>query len=143
MIGNAQKKKNGRATSSRSKGKKVVEPTAFFNHLDFSLLGTCLTSHKPVNNGSSPTDLIRSDFLVAVFEFQSSRRYVDGCSLVNPSNRHPVQFDPVRLGNVSKQSVQTARRHTIPLICRVLIKCSTSFWEIITVILMAELSETT
>jgi len=144
MIGMGMRKKNkGTATSSRSKGKEVVEPTAFFNHLDFSLLGTCLTSHKPVNNESSPTDLVRSDVLVAAFEFQSSRRYVDGCSLGHPLNRHPVQFDPVRLGNVSKKSVQTARRHTIPLIRRVLINCSTSFWEIITVISMAELFETT
>jgi hypothetical protein len=40
MIGMGMREKNnGRATSSRSKGKEVVGLTAFFNHLDFSLLG--------------------------------------------------------------------------------------------------------
>ena len=143
MIGMVIRKNNGTATSSRNKRKKVIELTAFFNHLDFSLLGTCLASHKPVNNGSSPTDLVRSDVLVAVLKFQSSRRYVDGCSLGHPLNRHPVQFDLVCLGNVRKKSAQTAQHHTIPLIRRVLTKCPTSFWEIITVILMSELLETT
>ncbi|SRR6266851_6386151 len=133
----------GTATSSRSMGKELAEPTAFFDHLDFSLLGTCLASHKPVNNGSRPTDLVRCDGLASRLKFQSSRRYVDRCSLGHPPNWHPVQFDPVRLSNIRKKLAQRAPRHTIPLILKILMKCSTSSWEIITVIVMAELLEDT
>jgi hypothetical protein len=97
-------KKNGTATSSRGKGKAVIEPTAFFNRLDLSLLGKCLVSHKPVDNASSPTDLVRSDVLVSKLKFQSSRRYIDGCSRGRPLDWHPVQFDPVRLSSVRKKS---------------------------------------
>ena len=70
--------KNQTATSSRRQSKELDEPTALFNHLNFSLLKACLTSHKPVNNRSSPTDLVRSDALVVLLKFQSSRRNVNG-----------------------------------------------------------------
>jgi hypothetical protein len=99
--------------------------------------GICLASRKLVNTRSSPTDLIRSDALGAIVKFQSSRRYVNRCPHSRSLNWHPVQSDPARLGHITKKSVQRARRLTIPLILKVVTKCSTSFEAIITVIVIA------
>jgi hypothetical protein len=99
--------------------------------------GIGLASRKPVNTRSSPTDLIRSDALGATVKFQSSRRYVYRCPHSRSLDWHPVQSDPARLGHITKKSAQRARRLTIPLILKVLTKCSTSFEVIITVIVMA------
>lgn len=104
-----RKEKNAKTTSSRSKRRESAKPTAFFNHLNFTLLKMGLGSHKPVNTRSSPTDLVRSDTLTTL-KFQSGRRYVDRCSHSCPLKWNSVQFDPVRLRHITKNPAWRTQR---------------------------------